>query len=228
MLNLKLDIIISVMASKKTYAETFNSGKILIGISGIIGAGKSTLTKNLADEMGCVPIYEPVKTNPYLEHFYVDQEKYGFAMQIFLLSHRFADHQRMVWSPTPSVQDRTIYEDLIFAKMLYESGKISELDFTTYRKLFSDMTNFLHRPDIIVYLDVDPQIAKQRILARGRDCEKDLPVEYLVKLREGYEEWLLDIGRRVPVLRLDWSEFIDPKLIAGQIKAMVPAISYPI
>jgi deoxyadenosine kinase len=112
--------------------------------------------------------------------------------------------------------------------MLYESGKISELDFTTYRKLFSDMTNFLHRPDIIVYLDVDPQVAKQRILARGRECEKDLPVEYLVKLREGYEEWLTDIGRRVPVLRLDWSEFIDPKLVAGQVRAMIPNISYPV
>ena len=53
----------------------------------------------------------------------------------------------MVWSDNNTIQDRTIYEDVIFAKMLKESNLMSELDFKTYDDLFQNMANFLHRPD---------------------------------------------------------------------------------
>ena len=43
---------------------------MFIGISGIIGAGKSTLAQNLAERLGYEAFNEPVKDNPYLEDFY--------------------------------------------------------------------------------------------------------------------------------------------------------------
>jgi deoxyadenosine kinase len=200
------------------YTQTFGSKNHIIGISGIIGVGKSTLTEKLGKELGFDIIKEPVETNEYLNSFYEDMAKYSFPMQIYLLNHRFKQHQQMVWTDKSSIQDRTIYEDVIFAKMLRESNLMSELDFKTYVDLFANMSNFLHRPDLIIYLDVDPKQALERVNQRSRGCESGLTLEYLQALKEGYEDWLNDIEGRIPVIRLDWNEFLDTKDVADMIK----------
>ena len=58
---------------------------MFIGISGIIGAGKSTLAQNLAKHLGYEAFNEPVKDNPYLEDFYTDMNRWGAMMQIHLM-----------------------------------------------------------------------------------------------------------------------------------------------
>ena len=205
---------------KKSYSQAFNKDNIVIGISGIIGVGKSTLTQQLSVVMNAESLFEPVENNPYLTKFYQDIPKYAFPMQVFLLNHRFTQHQQMVWSKKNTIQDRTIYEDLIFAKMLYEDGHISELDFKTYCDLYHNMSNFLHRPDLIIYLDVEPEVALDRIKLRERDCESNVPIEYLQKLKQGYEEWLQDIQPRIPVLRIDWNEFKSIKYVINEINKL--------
>lgn len=190
----------------QSYYETFQSPRITIGISGIIGAGKSTLAREICKKLGWDLIGEPVAENPYLTDFYADKAKYGFAMQLFLLHARFSQHQAMVWSGKSAVQDRTIYEDVIFAKMLFESGDISERDFNTYKLAFGTMRNFLHHPDVIIYLDVTPETALERVHKRGRACESRMPIEYLRALSAGYEDWVRDgLSNRIPVLNLDWN-----------------------
>ena len=124
----------------------------------------------------------------------------------------------MVWSSHDTVQDRTIYEDVIFAKMLHEDGSMDARDFSTYVGLFNNMTNFLHRPDLIIYLDIEPEVALQRVRSRGRACENGLTLDYLVRLRDGYEEWLQDVEGRIPVLRIDWNNFQDTADVVEQIR----------
>lgn len=51
---------------------------MFISISGLIGAGKTTLAEELAKEMGFPVYYEPVEDNIYLEDFYKDMKTYGF------------------------------------------------------------------------------------------------------------------------------------------------------
>ena len=201
-----------------SYTKTFSSDNVLIGVSGIIGVGKSTLTENLGKAMGYKVLKEPVETNEYLDKFYKDMGKYSFPMQIYLLNHRFKQHQQMVWSSENTIQDRTIYEDVIFAKMLKEDGLMEDLDFKTYCQLFNNMTNFLHRPDVIIYLDVEPEEALMRVKTRSRDCESDLPLEYLRKLKKGYEEWLDDLRGRIPIIHLDWNTFQDTDYIVSKIQ----------
>ena len=200
------------------YTQTFGINTNIIGISGIIGVGKSTLSKTLGEELGFNIIKEPVETNEYLDNFYKNMSKYSFPMQVYLLNHRFKQHQQMVWSDNSSVQDRTIYEDVIFAKMLRESNMMEELDFKTYIDLFNNMSNFLHRPDLILYLDVEPEEALRRVNKRSRGCESGLSVDYLYDLKKGYEDWLDDIKDRIPVIRLDWNTYQDPKKIANIIR----------
>lgn len=61
--------------------------------------------------------YEPVKDNVYLADFYKDMKKHSFAMQVYLLNKRFMQQQQIVWSGKGGVQDRTIYEDSVFARV---------------------------------------------------------------------------------------------------------------
>jgi len=201
------------MASN-SYTSTFGSPNILVGVSGIIGVGKSTLTESLGKIMGWDIVKEPVESNEYLDHFYKDMSKYSFPMQVYLLNHRFRQHQQMVWANRSMIQDRTIYEDVIFAKMLHDGGLMEDLDFHTYVQLFNNMTNFLHRPDLIIYLDVDPKEALRRVRERSRSCEEKMSLEYLTELRAGYEEWLRDVEGRIPVLRLDWNTYMDPTKVS--------------
>jgi deoxyadenosine/deoxycytidine kinase len=63
-------------------------------------------------------------------------------------------------------QDRTIYEDMIFAKMLMEQGLLEKRDFETYRALSENMANFMKRPNLIVHLDVSPEESLARIKSR--------------------------------------------------------------
>ena len=64
-----------------------------------------------------------------VEDFYKDMAKYSFNLQIFLLNKRFKQQQQIVWAGTGGVQDRTIYEDAVFARMLRDSGLMTGRDF---------------------------------------------------------------------------------------------------
>ena len=182
-----------------------------------------------------MPVYfEPVTDNVYLADFYKDMKRYGFPLQIYLLNKRFRQQQQIVWDGRGGVQDRTIYEDAIFAKMLYNDGLMEEREYQTCENiaspdahkckihslhssdarlaidvsadlsLFNNMSNFMRKPNVIVYLDVTPQEAYDRIKMRSRDCESGLPIEYLQKLSKAYEDFLEDISHiiraRAPLL----------------------------
>ena len=193
-----------------SYTTTFGSKQNIIGISGIIGVGKSTLTKKIGEKLGWNILKEPVEENEYLNNFYENMAQFSFPMQVYLLNHRFKQHQQMVWSDNNTIQDRT-----------KESNLMSELDFKTYVDLFQNMANFLHRPDLIVYLNVEPEIALQRINERSRGCETGITIEYLKSLKEGYEEWLSDVEDRIPVLKLDWNSYQDTDVIILKIKEKI-------
>ncbi len=180
---------------------------LFIGIAGMIGAGKSTLAAALGKHLEIDVYYEPVENNEYLEDFYRDTKRYSFATQIYLLNKRFQQHQEIIWRDRSAVQDRTIYEDSIFARMLAETGLMEERDYRTYVELFRHMSNFMCKPNLIVYLDVSPERSMERIQARGRAVEGGISLDYLRALHKGYEAFVADISRMVPVIRVDYDRF---------------------
>jgi deoxyadenosine kinase len=180
---------------------------LFIGIAGMIGAGKSTLAKSLGDHLGIDVYYEPIADNEYLEDFYRDTRRYAFATQIYLLNRRFQQHQEIIWRNRSAVQDRTIYEDSIFARMLADTGLMEERDYRTYLTLFRNMSNFMCKPNVIVFLDVTAEGSYERIRSRGREMEKGISLEYLQALHRGYQSFIRDISKVLPVIRIDYDRF---------------------
>ena len=192
---------------------------LFIGIAGIIGAGKSTLATALGEHMGLDVYYEPVDDNEYLQDFYEDTARYSFAMQIYLLNRRFQQHQEIIWRGRPAIQDRTIYEDAIFAKMLSDTGLMEPRDYQTYLQLFRNMSNFMCKPNVIIYLDVNPEESLQRVKQRQRGVETGITVEYLTALYDEYENFVTDIGKVIPLIRVSWNEYHDAEEMAQMIKS---------
>jgi len=211
----------STELSDKSQSESSDDGtfgNIFIGIAGMIGAGKSTLATALGEHMGIDAYYEPVKDNDYLEDFYTDTKRYSFAMQVYLLNRRFQQHQEIIWKGRSAVQDRTIYEDSIFARMLAETDLMDARDYRTYQQLFRHMSNFMCKPSVIVYLDVSPKTSMERIKMRSRGVEADIQLSYLEALHAGYERFVKDISRVIPVIRIDYERFATADEMAEVIK----------
>jgi len=193
-------------------------GRAFIGVAGIIGAGKTTLASALGENLGLDVHYEPVIDNEYLADFYRDTKRYSFAMQIYLLNRRFQQHQEIIWRGRGGVQDRTIYEDAIFAKTLRDMDLMENRDYETYVNLFRNLSNFMCRPNVIIYLDVTPEKSLERIRQRDRGVESGITVDYLTRLYNNYEEFLHEISRLIPVMRVHWDEF-------WEVERLVKAIS---
>lgn len=191
---------------------------LFIGIAGMIGAGKSTLAKALGDHLNLPVYYEPVQDNEYLADFYADTPRYAFATQIYLLNRRFQQHQEIIWRGGGGVQDRTIYEDAVFARTLVTLGLMEDRDYRNYVSLFRHMSNFMCRPNVIVYLDVRPERSLERINQRQRDVESGVSLEYLQALYGEYETFVQDISRSVPVIRVDWDQFRNVEEMASVIE----------
>ena len=175
-----------------------------LAIAGNIGVGKTELTDRLAAALGWKVYYEPVIQNPYLDPFYKDMERWSFHLQIYFLSERFKAQVRIGRSGEAFIQDRTIYEDVeIFAKVLYEQGSMTRVDYENYAALFHCMMEFLRPPDLIVYLHASPDTLMGRIAQRGRESEKSITRDYLARLSAAYDDWIARASKAGDVLVID-------------------------
>jgi len=180
-------------------------GRFHLAIAGNIGVGKTTLTAKLAEYLGWLPYYERVIDNPYLNDFYSDMSRWSFNLQVYFLSRRFIDQRVISESLEPCIQDRSIYEDAeIFAYILHKQGFMSDRDYDNYCDLFKAMTDYLRKPDLIVYLQASTWTLISRIRKRGREFEKRITSEYLFDLNEAYERWVKRLQEeQQPVLIID-------------------------
>ena len=162
-----------------------------VGIAGNIGVGKTTFANIVAKHFGWKPYYESVADNPYLDDFYRDMYRWSFNLQIYFLHHRFAGQVEIKNINSGVIQDRTIYEDVeIFARNLHEMNFMTDRDWRTYKNLFSNMTQFLQKPDLIIYLRASTDTLLSRVRNRARDFERDISPEYLHSLNISYENWI--------------------------------------
>lgn len=191
----------------------------IVSIEGNIGSGKSTLLSNLKNyfknNSSIIFLKEPVDewSNikdengiTILEKFYADQEKYSFSFQMMAyisrlkllkdtikqlqLKHSLRDDKNNN-EKYIIITERSLYTDkMVFAKMLYDSGKIEDVNYQIYLNWFDAFVDEFPINKII-YVKTNPEICHQRIATRHRDGENNIPLEYLVSCTN-YHENMLD------------------------------------
>lgn len=178
-----------------------------VTVIGNVGAGKSTLTRELSRMLEFDASYERVANNPYLSDFYADQVAWGFHLQIYFLSQRYKDIVDIQEAARDHIQDRSIYEDVeIFARALHDTGKMADRDFQTYHDLFHNMVDHLIRPDLAIYLTGSLDTILKRIASRGRESEKAVPAAYWADLHTRYERFISGYSQS-PILWVDIDRF---------------------
>jgi deoxyadenosine/deoxycytidine kinase len=197
----------------------------LIWVEGIIGAGKTTFARAVAKRLELRLIEEPVEDNPYLEKFYQDPKRYAFGMQVHLLHRRYAIQQLASFEATGAggyggaILDRSLSGDRVFAKLHRDAGNIDQLDWETYKDAYNIMARTLLPPTLLVFLDIQPETAFARMQKRDRKAEAGVPLDYLKKLHDGYQELLeeaesglLPWAHVVRVCRIPW----DPDTVTTE------------
>jgi deoxyadenosine/deoxycytidine kinase len=182
-----------------------------IAIAGNIGSGKTTLTGLLAKHYNWIPQYEDVDTNPYLNNFYEDMQRWSFNLQIYFLNSRFRQVIDIRKSGKSIIQDRTIYEDaFIFAPNLHSMGLMPTRDFDNYSSLFELMSSFILPPDLLIYLRASVPTLVNQIQKRGRAYENSIRLDYLKRLNERYEAWIstYEIGKLL-IIDVDNNKFSE-------------------
>jgi len=186
---------------------------MLIGVAGMVGTGKTTLTRALASRFGLQMALESVDAdNPWLESFYGGPEEmraYALQLQLHFLATRFASMRRMRGLGGSWILDRTWYEDAeIFARGLFEQGLMTSAEWQLYRRLYAELLHSpaARPPRLLIYLHGPLDLIVDRIATRGRTKEKDTPSDYWATLHARYERWISEF-RHCPVLSLDVREY---------------------
>lgn len=169
----------------------------VIVLAGMIGAGKSTYTTLISEELNSTAFYEHVKNNVLLEKFYDDPKRWAFSLQIFFLNTRFRSIKQALVH-RHNVLDRSIYEDALFTRINFEQGNMSEAEMALYTDLLDNMMEEIEGmpkkgPDLLIYLRGSLDTHLKRIKKRGRPFEQveDDPglLDYYKKLHGRYDEW---------------------------------------
>lgn len=190
---------------------TSTPNPMFVVVAGNIGSGKTTLTKKLSERLGWKPHFESVQDNPYLSDFYTDMARWAFPLQVYFLNHRFNTHRTIESLTASSIQDRSIYEDAnIFARSLFDQGKLDARDYQNYRSLYESMIQFISPPTLMIFLRRSVPKLQARIKQRGRDYEQAIPVNYLTSLNDYYDDWYANysLGKSL-IVDTDELDFLD-------------------
>jgi deoxyadenosine/deoxycytidine kinase len=196
-------------------------------VEGNIGSGKSTFLKKLSSEFKVVqePVDEWSKMRNangknILEEFYEDPERNAYLFQ----SIAFRSRVKNITDLDESViVERSIYTDrMVFAEVCKEDGNISEIEWNDYTEWFDFVVKHIgFKPKGFIYLRTDPEKSYERINKRNRSGESNISMDYLKKLHERHDKWLMDAN--VPVLVLDVTEEFEsnPEPLVQKVRDFV-------
>lgn len=188
-------------------------------VEGNIGAGKSTFLRRLQDSLHVEIVYEPhhkwqnVGGENVLDYFYKDTQRWAYTFQTYaFVSRIMAQEESAAKTLYPSqVLERSVYSDrYCFAKNAYELGFITSLEWNMYKEWWAwFVQHYTTKPAGFIYLKTTPDVAYERIQKRSRFEESSVSYEYIEKLHDKHEAWLVhkeDVESYlvdVPVLELD-------------------------
>jgi deoxyguanosine kinase len=171
-----------------------------IAIEGVIGVGKTTLTRLLQNHFQATALLEVFEENPFLAKFYQERERYAFQTQIFLLLSRYHQQHEAVPSALKRgnlVSDYTFAKDELFAWLNLKDDELA-----MYGRVHAALGEKIPKPDLIVYLRASHQELMRRITLRDRPYERDMDPEYIRQLTAAYDAWLSNL-QEIPVLTVD-------------------------
>jgi deoxyadenosine/deoxycytidine kinase len=162
-------------------------GPYYIAIEGVIGAGKTSLARLLAEKLNGHLILENAEENPYLEDFYRNPRRYSFQIQLFFLISRY---RQLLNLPQGDLFHDYLIADYVFAKdKIFAQINLEQRDLILYERVASLMERELPKPDLVLYLQSKTERLVANIKKRNLEYEKNISADYIKRLNEAYNSY---------------------------------------
>ncbi|MBS0309163.1 MAG: deoxynucleoside kinase [Proteobacteria bacterium] len=158
-----------------------------IVVEGPIGVGKTSLTRKLAAHWNAQTLLELPQDNPFLEKFYRDATRYALPTQLFFLFQRLNQLRDLTQNDlfgSPVVSDFLLDKDPIFARLTLDDDELN-----LYRQLYEHLRPQAATPDLVIYLQAQPETLVDRGKKRGIAMEAGMSETYLYRLCESYSRF---------------------------------------
>ncbi len=158
-----------------------------IVVEGPIAVGKTSLTRRLAAHLGAQLMLEDAASNPFLERFYLEPERFAFPAQMFFLFQRTLQasniKQRDLFA-SPTISDFLMDKDRLFARM-----NLADDEFELYQRLYQFLSPRTAVPDLVIYLQAPVHVLQERVKRRAWSVERPISERYLHDLTNRYADY---------------------------------------
>jgi deoxyguanosine kinase len=159
-------------------------------VEGAIGAGKTTLASKLAAQLGAQTLLESPEENPFLEKFYRDAGRYALPTQMFFLFQRMNQLRALA---QPDLFDARIVSDFLLDKdPIFARLTLGDDELALYDQLYDHLRPQAPLPDLVIYLQAEPETLIDRIRKRGISMEAGISEPYMHRLCESYSRFFYD------------------------------------
>lgn len=182
-------------------------------VEGNISAGKSTFLKLLQTYLPVEVVYEPLEqwqrvggsSENLLEKFYHDTSRWAYTFQSYAFITRILAQEASAKKSSAPVHvlERSVFSDrYCFAQNCYETGLMTALEWKLYQEWFTWLVEtYMTLPHAFLYLQANPTTCYERLLKRNRQEETVVPFDYIKRLHEKHEDWLIKKEDVAPYLK---------------------------
>lgn len=188
----------------------------LVSVAGLIGVGKTTLTRGLAENWGGQAIFEEYDKNPYLAQVYAGRKDLALDSELYFLS----SSARQLSTETLTA-GRIYINDYVFEKaLIYARSWLEPTQLAEYEKTYPEQHKKAVSPAAVVYLQDSVENCLERIHRRQRPFEQGIEPEFLKRLEGWYNE-LFESWTACPLIRIRADECLTPeqvRMLAKEIR----------
>ena len=178
-------------------------GPKYIAIEGVIGAGKTSLAKKLAEKLSAKLVQEEFEENPFLEKFYDDRKRHAFQTQMFFLINRFKQQEQF---NQEDLFTEFVVSDYIFDKdQIFAYLNLSGEELKLYESIFPLLKRDLRQFDLVIFLQASVDRLIYNIKKRNRPIEKNISRTYIRELSEAYNNFFFKYNS-TPLLILNTTD----------------------
>ena len=156
-------------------------------IDGNIGAGKSSVLTELK-RRGYHVYQENLSSWGWcLTEYYKNPHRWSFTLQMAVLQSMAEQYTSIVNGNVPIVFiERSPEAGLLFTRNSFRNGTLTINELELCEKLYS---MFRWERHITIKLNTPIEQCFERIHRRGRECERDMTIEYISRLDEDYSKF---------------------------------------
>jgi deoxyguanosine kinase len=195
-----------------------------IAIEGVIGAGKTTLAKMLAQEIGAELMLDDAMNNPFIVDFYKNPKRFGFSAQLYLLLTRYQQQQALL---TYDLFAQKIVADYSFGRdPIFASVNLNEKEQGLYNKILPLLNANIPKPDLTIYLQTSTPVLQERIRRRNFGFERSINADYIQQLNDAFNYFFFHYEESpLLVVKTDDIDFVHN---SGDFKNLVDLIKKPV